>query len=447
MGESDRPSKPGKPAKPASAAQPASGAKTAKAAKPRTTAKPPRTSTPGAPPKKRRRSRPPRETGASAPVPGHGSFQGRPRAPFPEWPRWAAITMAAAILDASGFFFVVYPSSQGPGGGRAVDFVVVARPRPTDLANALAAVGVVDHPRLFAVWVWATGGTADIVPGLHLLTDDASPRAIMARLERRGFTGSARVTFPEGYTRFDMARRLQEKHVVSLRSFLDATTDPDLLRELGIDGDSAEGFLFPATYDVAFDSDPKDVVRHMKREFDRRWDIASRARSAGLTDVMTSAHFTVRDVVTLASMVEKEAVVDDERPVIASVFLNRLRDPAFHPKHLECDPTASYGCLVEPDRAASCATFTGKATAAIEHDPDNPYSTYTHEGMPPGPIANPGAKSLDAAMAPAMTHFFFFVARGEGRHTFSETYDAHVAAVHAPPSPPSRTSPDHPGSH
>jgi len=396
--------------------------------------------------KSRRRSRPPREADANASSPSVPRTRlppRGPRAPLPRWPGWAAIVAAAAILLASLLFFVVYPSSQGPGGGRSVDFVVVARPRPTDLANALAAVGVVDHPRLFAAWVWATGGTADIVPGLHLLTDDASPRAIMARLERRGFTGSTRVTFPEGYTRFDIARRLQEKHVVTLRSFLDATTDADLLRELGIDGDSAEGFLFPATYDVAFDSDPKDVVRRMKHEFDRRWDIASRARSASLTDVMTSARFTVRDVVTLASMVEKEAVVDDERPVVASVFLNRLRDPMFHPKHLECDPTASYGCLVEPEKAASCAGFSGKATAAIEHDPDNPYSTYTHEGMPPGPIANPGAKSLDAAMAPAMTHFFFFVARGEGRHTFSETYDAHVAAVHAPAG---HGAPDHPGS-
>jgi UPF0755 protein len=130
-------------------------------------------------------------------------------------------------------------------------------------------------------------------------------------------------------------------------------------------------------------------------------------------------------------MVEKEAVADDERPIIASVFLNRLRDPAFKPRHLECDPTASYGCLVLPEKAASCRDFAGKATAAIEHDPDNAYSTYTHEGLPPGPIANPGARSLEAAMAPASTRYFFFVARGEGRHAFSETYEAHLGAVRA----------------
>jgi UPF0755 protein len=201
------------------------------------------------------------------------------------------------------------------------------------------------------------------------------------------------------------------------------------LRELGIEGDSAEGFLFPATYDFTLDDDARDVVRRMKREFDRRWDTLSRVRSATLTDVMTSAKMSVRDVVTLASLVEREAATDDERPVIASVFLNRLRDPAFKPKHLECDPTAAYGCVALPERAASCAGYAGKPTAAIEHDPDNPYSTYTHEGLPPGPIANPGAKSLDAAAAPSSTHYFFFVARGEGRHAFSETYEAHIAAL------------------
>jgi UPF0755 protein len=132
-------------------------------------------------------------------------------------------------------------------------------------------------------------------------------------------------------------------------------------------------------------------------------------------------------------MVEKEAVADDERPLIASVFLNRLRDPAFKPRRLECDPTASYGCLAMPEKAASCAGFAGKATASIEHDPDNPYSTYTHEGLPPGPIANPGAKSLDATMSPASTHFFYFVARGDGRSTFSETYEAHASAVKESP--------------
>jgi UPF0755 protein len=340
---------------------------------------------------------------------------------------------AATALALSTWFFVLYPSSRGPGDGHAIELVIVKDPGAGGLAAALAGAGLVGSPRLFAAWIRATGGTGDVVPGRHLLADDASPRELMARLERRASAGTARVTFPEGWNRFEMARRLQDKEIVGLRDFLDATTDGALLEELGIEGDSAEGFLFPATYDLPYDSDPRDVVRRMKREFDRRWDILSRSRGAALNDVMTSARLGIRDVVTLASMIEKEAVVDDERPIIASVFLNRIRDPAFHPKHLESDPTASYGCVVAPEKAPSCADFAGKATKAIEHDAANVYSTYTHEGLPPGPIANPGARSLEAAMAPATTHFFFFVARGEGRHAFSETYEAHLSAMKAQP--------------
>jgi UPF0755 protein len=343
------------------------------------------------------------------------------------WLLAAVLLLACAPV---GWLFVFYPLERGPGEGRAAEVFVPHNPSPRDVAAALAAAGVVARPHLFALWMRLTGGAHGVVEGHHLVTDDASPRELLARLERRGGSATARATFPEGWTRFEMARRLEEKHVVTLRSFLDSTSDPALLRELGIDGDSAEGFLFPATYDLPLDSDGRDIVRRMKREFDRRWDLLSRAHSASLTDVMSSAALSVRDLVTLSSMVEKEAAVDDERPIIASVFLNRLRDPSFRPKHLECDPTASYGCLVSPERAPTCADFTGKATAAIQHDPDNPYSTYTHEGLPPGPIANPGSKSLEAAMAPAYTEFFYFVARGEARHTFSKTYQSHLAAIH-----------------
>jgi UPF0755 protein len=345
---------------------------------------------------------------------------------------WLGAAAAVAVSLALVWLLVVYPSGRGPGDGKAAHMTLVRGLTAEELANRLAEAGVVSRPRLFALWARLTGGVQRVVPGDHLVTDDASPRELLARLERSGRAQTARVTFPEGFTRFDMARRLEEKHIVPLRAFLDASVDQALLQDLGIEADSAEGFLFPATYDLPFDSDAQEVIRRMKREFDRRWDLLSRSRSAGLADVMSSARLDIRGVVTLASIVEKEAAVDDERPIIASVFLNRMRDPSFRPKHLESDPSASYGCLAFPEKAASCATFNGKATAAIEHDPDNPYSTYTHEGLPPGPIANPGAKSLEAVMAPSNTRYYFFVARGGGRHAFSETYEAHLAAVHDP---------------
>lgn len=131
----------------------------------------------------------------------------------------------------------------------------------------------------------------------------------------------------------------------------------------------------------------------------------------------------------LASIIEKEAAVDEDRPLIASVFINRLMDPEFKTHRLQSDPTSSYGCVAWPGEAPSCSDFAGKPTPAMNRDPKNRYSTYTHAGLPPGPISNPGTKSLEAALAPPTTRYLYFVATGGGRHTFSETFDAHNDAI------------------
>ena len=162
--------------------------------------------------------------------------------------------------------------------------------------------------------------------------------------------------------------------------------------------------------------------------FDKKYEALESKHEPGLKDLSDSVAWGRREIVILASIVEKEAAVDDERPIVASVFLNRLRDPAFSPKRLQSDPTAGYGCLVV--MTSACTSYIGKITHEINADPENPYSTYTHDGLPPGPISNPGAKSLEAVMSPALTHYFYFVAKGGGRHTFSETLGGHNAAVH-----------------
>jgi UPF0755 protein len=338
----------------------------------------------------------------------------------------------------------VYPTAHGPGTGRDVELDVPGGESTDALVARLVAAGLTDSPRLFGLYLRLTGGAGRVVPGVHLLTDDLAPKDIMARLERSISAGHVKVTIPEGWTMFDIARRLETSHVSTVRSFLAAARSPELLGELHVSGESFEGFLFPATYDLAPDEDATDVVRRMKAEFDRRYATLEARHGAGALDLTSSLGWGAREIVTLASMVEKEAAVDDERATIASVFLNRLRDPTFSAtsgKLLQCDPTAGYGCLVHPEKAPSCATYTGKITHDIVADAENPYNTYKHEGLPPGPIGNPGARSIEAVLAPASTHFFYFVARGEGRHTFSETYAAHTAAVRsgAKGGPPHRT--------
>ena len=134
-------------------------------------------------------------------------------------------------------------------------------------------------------------------------------------------------------------------------------------------------------------------------------------------------------MITLASIVEAEAAVAAELPVIAGVFLNRLRDPEFRPKRLQADPTVSYGCRLQPS-LPSCAGFDGRRiTRAMLAGADNPYNTYRHEGLPPGPVGNPGLAAVEAVLAPAEHDYLYFVARGGGRHAFSATLEEHNRAV------------------
>jgi UPF0755 protein len=329
---------------------------------------------------------------------------------------------------ASIYLFLIFPASRGPGGGRTVELTFERGESTASVVAKLESAGLVRNPRLFSLYARLV--MLRVQPGVHLLTDDASADELVHRLERRGRSSKAKVTIPEGFTRFDIAKRLENMQVASHDAFLDATVDANLLHELAIDADSFEGYLFPATYELGKDTDPRDVVRRMKSEFDKRFGALEKDYRFGRAALESTFGWGRKEIVTLASMVEKEAAVDDERSVVASVFLNRLRDPSFKPRFLQSDPTAGYGCLVLHDRALpGCKGFAGKITRAVNTDPLNTYSTYVHEGLPPGPIANPGIKSLVAVLEPANTKYLYFVAREGHRHTFSETFEEHNTAV------------------
>jgi UPF0755 protein len=317
-----------------------------------------------------------------------------------------------------------------PPPGRTLDIDWPPALNADEAAALLYEKGLVERADTMAVFLRTTGGTSAFVPGPHLLFEGASPWELRELLSRSFMRPGAKITIPEGWNRFDIATRLEKLHLASRRAFLAASADPALLAELGLaPAESAEGSLFPATYELGLDSDPREIVKRLVGEADRRWEALAANHRESLERLHTTLAFGRREIVTLASVIEKEAAVDDERPLIASVFLNRLLDPEFKPKRLQSDPTAMYGCIASPTDAPSCAEFTGKPSAAINHDPKNRYSTYTHVGLPPGPIANPGSRSLAAAMEPASTHYFYFVASGGGRHTFSESLDAHNEAI------------------
>ena len=352
---------------------------------------------------------------------------------------WGLGALLGTLGLALGGLVLGYGRSRGPAGPRLVELDWPAGLSSEEAGALLADHGLVESRDTMAIFLRATGGTGDLVPGPHLLFEGATPWELRRLLARSFLRPSAKVTIPEGYNRFDIASRLEKLRVAGKKAFVAASADPALLAELGVAApgtssvESAEGYLFPATYELGLDSDPREIVRRLVAESDKRWDMLAVRHKDGLARLRASPGWGRREILLVASLIEKEAAVDEDRPLIASVFLNRLLDPDFKPRRLQSDPSSSYGCVAWPEEAPSCASFAGKPTPAVNHDPKNRYSTYVHEGLPPGPIANPGSKSIEAVLAPATTRYFYFVAAGGGRHAFSETLDAHNDAVRRGP--------------
>lgn len=211
---------------------------------------------------------------------------------------------------------------------------------------------------------------------------------------------------PEGYSIFEIADLVEREGLTTRDDFLAAARDPALARGFAPRAPSLEGFLFPATYQFPRHVSGQEIAAAMVRRFQQEWDTVS-------AEVENSAKLSLRQVVTLASLVESETPQPRERPLVAGVFLNRLN----HRIPLQCDPTVAYAMEL-------AGTFSGKLQARDLRF-ESPYNTYRHIGLPPGPIANPGTMSLRAALDPTSTDFIYFVADAEGGHVFSRTLAEH----------------------
>jgi UPF0755 protein len=214
------------------------------------------------------------------------------------------------------------------------------------------------------------------------------------------------LVIPEGFTMFDIADLAASEGFMTRDEFLSAARDPSPIRDLAPDAPSLEGFLFPATYEFPRHMTGKDMTAAMVKRFKQVW--------SGLPPAGEPAsHKPVQDVVTLASLVERETPKPEERPHVAGVFTNRLRIG----QPLQCDPTVVYAL-----------TLAGKYTGKLDGTDlrfESPYNTYHNRGLPPGPIANPGEASLQAALAPSATDDLYFVANTEGGHFFSKSLEEH----------------------
>ena len=291
-------------------------------------------------------------------------------------------------------------------GFKAETYVEIPHGTSTSgIAHALAREGVIHYEWEF--WVARLlKHSSKLQAGEYRFAKPASALDVFDRIARGDIYFFA-FTVPEGSNIFDIARSLESEGVMSSEDFLKAAEDPALMRDLAPKARTLEGYLFPSTYRLSHKTTGAQLSKMMTDEFRKEWAKVSAGKDAD-----------IRNTVTLASLVEKETAAADERPLVASVFRNRLAQGML----LQCDPTTIYAALLE-NRYRGTIHKSDLASA-------NPYNTYENAGLPPGPIANPGVQSLAAALEPADTPFLYFVAKPEGGgHQFSATIAQHEKAV------------------
>jgi UPF0755 protein len=274
------------------------------------------------------------------------------------------------------------------------------------IARELERMRIISSEELFVVYAKLQGSEGEIKAGPYLFDDGMTPPVILRKL-LAGEVFVRRFAVPEGYSMYQIAELLERRGIMGRDEFLEQCTNRSLIEELGINAASVEGYLYPCTYDINPDTTADGLVRDMISQFRKHYfqQFEARAKALGMSP---------REVLTLASMVEKEAMEPCERPLIASVFLNRLR----RGMPLQSDPTAVY----------KVRAFAGRVSRK-DIMLDSPYNTYRIKGLPPGPIGNPGPDAIEAVLNPARTNYLYFVARMDGTHFFSATLEEHNRAV------------------
>lgn len=311
-----------------------------------------------------------------------------------------------AVVVAGGAYATLYAPYQGFREPVIVDF---AKGTSTQaMAEELERNGVIRYSWTFLL-ARALHPRKRLQAGEYQFAHADTPANILNRIAR-GDVFFYELVVPEGSNIFDIAAIVGRYDFLKASEFLRAARDPSLIRDLAPDAPSLEGYLFPATYRITRTTTVKQLCSMMTAQFRKEW----RELQAGRPQQVP-----VNNMVTLASLVEKETGQPQERPIVASVYQNRLRKGMA----LDCDPTTIYAALLDE-------RYRGTIYRS-DLNSDNAYNTYRHAGLPPGPIANPGVAALEAALAPAQTDYLYFVAKpdGSGGHQFSETMAQHNVAV------------------
>lgn len=309
---------------------------------------------------------------------------------------FAALIILAILASGAWFAYAIWGDTSHPGTTRQV---IVARGSTFhDIASQLASAGIIGNEAAFRLYAKITRADTAAHAGEFRFAPHQTPAQVLAQLESGGAQVAKWITIPEGFTGKQIAQRLQDEGIGGASAF-EAAFLHDSLVVGGARSKNLEGFLFPSTYLIPNDASPKTVEDILTAQFRKELpkDAVRKARAHGLT---------VPQVVTLASLIEREAKADDERPLMAGVYYNRLKLGM----PLEVDATIEYALPEHHD----VITYGDLKT-------DSPYNTYLHQGLPPTPIANPGEPSLQAAFNPKPSPYLYYVYKGNGHHAFART--------------------------
>lgn len=317
-------------------------------------------------------------------------------------------------------------------GGTARGRVEIEIPKGAtagEVADRLATAGLIGRSAVFRLYAGQRGVAGRFKAGRYVIQAPATPKQIVDALVKGAADELIAITIPEGKNLIEVAELLDAAGIAPKAELIMRATDASFVAALGLPGSSLEGYLFPDTYRLRPHTPPARALIPMVRRHRQVYEELRLRHAKSVAELKKMLNFDDHKIVILSSIVEKETGQSQERPRIAQVFINRLHLSNFTPHLLQTDPTIIYGCTVATPRSTACQQWDGRIRRIQLEDVENPYNTYTHEGLPPGPISNPGRAALEGVMAADKTPFLYFVSRNDGTHYFSKTVAEHNAAV------------------